>query len=150
MSFNYSLSMSSAQLPAAAFQTISTLPGFEAVAEDVAFGPGVTATVAAADEEDKEYALEHEGFEPTLDVLLVEDHKGVSGEVATKNIVRAVVALLHYADGDAVLRYNNETLLLRLHENDLILNTNSEFWEWYPQLLHLVNLPYRMAALSSK
>ncbi len=150
MSFNYSLSMNSFQLPATAFQTISILPGFEAVAEDVAFGPGVTATVSAADEEDKEYVLEHEGFEPTLDILLVEDHKGVSGEVATANIVRAVVALLHHANGDAVLRYNNETLLLRLHKNDLVLNTQPEFWDWYPQLLKLVTLPYRMAALSSK
>lgn len=150
MSLNYSLSMNSTQSAEDAFQTVAALPGFAAVAEDVAFGPGVTAYVNAADEEDKEYALEYEGFEPTLDILLIEDHKGVSDEAATGNIVRAVMALLHHAAGEAVLRFNAETLLLRLHNGDLTLNSGPQFWEWYPGLLPLVTLPYRLDPIFSK
>jgi len=149
MSLSYTMSMNSTQSAQDAFQAVAALPGFEAVAEDMAVAPGMSAHVTAADEEDKEYGLEEEGFEPTLDIQFVEKRRGVGGEVAMANIVRAVVALLHHADGEAVLRYNYETLLLRLHAGELVLNREPQFWEWYPGLLSLVTLPYRLGPLAS-
>ncbi len=146
MSFNYSLSLTAALSAEKALELLSQLPGFGVPVDHTTVGPGIVISARPADEEDKEFGLEYEGFEPDLSVYMTHKRGNHDDLLEVDNVIRTTMILLHHCTGNAVLRAN-DSLWLRLQNNALLLNSEGALWQELQPLLPLVTLPYQAVPL---
>lgn len=146
MSYDYTLILRAVLSAEEALDFLGQLPDFERRVNHVAIGPGIVVDIRCADEEDKEFALEYEGFEPDLSVRMTHKRGNKDGLLESDNVIRTTMFLLHYCTGDAVLRAN-DALWFRLQNNALLINSEGGFWRYHQDLLPLINLPYQAVAL---
>lgn len=146
MSYSYSLILTATLSTHEVLHLLSQMPGFELPEGSMTVGPGIVVDVMTADEEDKEFALEYEGFEPDLRVRLTHKRGNKDDLLETDNVLRVTMLLLHHCTGNAVLRAE-EILWLRLHNKALLINSNGAFWKEFQDLLPLITLPYEAIPL---
>lgn len=146
MSYSYTLVLTTPLSDEEALHLVREMPGFERGPGRSALGPGIVVSIRAADEEDKEAGQEFEGFAPDLCVSLTKKRGNRDGLLEADNVLRVTMLLLPRTAGEAVLRAE-EDLWLRLEDGALWLNTESDLWQDYQDLLPLITLPYRAAAL---
>ena len=146
MSYSYSLILTTDLSAEEALSLVCQIPGFEPSEGRVTVGRGIVVDVMTADEEDKEFALEYEGFEPDLRVSLTRNRDNTDSLLQVDNVLRTTVLLLHHCTGNAVLRAN-DALWLRFHNNALLIDSNGGLVKYYQELLPLITMPYHVAAL---
>ncbi len=146
MSYGYSLILTTDLSAEEALFLVCQMPGFEPPEGRVTVGPGIVVDVMTADEEDKEFALEYEGFEPDLRVSLTRNCDNKDGLLQVDNVLRTTMLLLRHSTGNAVLRAN-DALWLRLHNNALLINSDGGLVKYYQILLPLITLPYQVVSL---
>ncbi len=142
MSYSYSLILTATLSTNEVLHLLSQLPGFEPPEGRVTVGPDIVASVRLADQEDKEFALEYEGFGPDLSVYMTHKRGNKDSLLEADNVIRVTMLLLHHCTGNAVLRAEG-ALWLRLHNNTLLINSEGELWTEFQELLPLVTLPYQ-------
>lgn len=145
MSYGYTLALTTTLFAEEVLQLVCQYLNFERHTSYVV-GPGVVVHVRVADEEDKEFALEYEGFEPDLSVDMSHKRGNKDDLLEADNVIRATMVLLHHCSGNAVLRAN-DILWLRLQNNVLLINSNGAFWQEFQDLLPLITLPYEAVPL---
>jgi len=146
MSYSYTLALTTPLSAEEAACLVGGLPGFERLTGGTAVGPGIVASIRPTDEEDKEFCRDYEGFEPDLSVSLTRKRGNRDDVLEADNVLQVTMRLLPHAAGAAVLRAE-DVLWLRLEKGALWLNTEGGLWKYYQDLLPLVTLPYRAAAL---
>lgn len=146
MSYGYSLILTTDLSAEEALSLVCQMPEFEPPEGRVTVGPGIVVDVMTADEEDKEFALEYEGFEPDLRVSLTHKRGNENDLLEVDNVIRTTMLLLHHSTGNAVLRAN-DALWLRLHNNTLLINSDGGLVKYYQILLPLITLPYQVVSL---
>jgi hypothetical protein len=91
------------------------------------------------------------GFTSRADLTLRVDlsvYNPDDGYAGNYNLIRAAMALLKAAQGDAVLLFNCEKPMLMRRGGQVVLNKEGGWWK-SPALLGLVDLPYIMESLPS-
>ena len=146
MSYSYSLILTTRLSAEEALFLVCQMPGFEPSEGRVTVGPGIVVDVMTADEEDKEFALKYEGFEPDLRVSLTRNRDNTDGLLQVDNVLRTTMLLLHHCTRNAVLRANDE-LWLRLYNNALLIDSGGGLVKYYQELLPLITMPYHVVAL---
>ena len=151
MSYDYSLTLTTALSAEKAIHLVSEMPSFETVPDVITnrnsiFGPGIVVSISPADAEDKEYGLEFEGFAPDLRVSLTQKYGNKDEHIETSSVIQVSMLLLHHSTGAAVLRAE-DSLWLRLENNVLWLNSERALWREHQDLLPMITMPYRVAAL---
>ncbi len=146
MSFNYTLALTAVLSAEDALNLLGHQPNFNPPAGHSVVGPGLVVDIRPADQEDKEFALEHEGFEPDLSVYMSRKRGNEDDLLEVDNVIRTTMILLHHCTGNAVLRAN-DALWVRLRDNTLLINSKGAFWRELQGLLPLVTLPYHAVPL---
>lgn len=68
-------------------------------------------------------------------------------QVGFQTMLQVVVALLRQEPRQAVLLFNDETILLQRLDGELVLNSDWQGWQKYA--LEMITVPYRMQSLPS-
>ena len=106
--------------------------------------PGLTIHISPETERGYAVIKQAFGFSPTVRVVFRLD-KFEHTESARKQLLSATLELLRRSQGNAVLLFNNEDVVLLRTHGRLILNDESGFWT--SDHLSEIDLPYRMSSI---
>ncbi|WNG16936.1 hypothetical protein F0U63_21405 [Cystobacter fuscus] len=114
--------------------------------EDVV-GPGFLAYAYSMPSPVRMLYKESLDIEPKLAVHFTLSYDPVPGEwqKAVASMLRGVLAVVREEQGDAVLVFNGDYVLLLRREGHLVLDGNSGLWN--PERLSLVAMPYTLEKL---
>lgn len=142
MALEYTLMMDNTLDLTEITKIVSTLPSVE-VHSDYFKLPGMTIDIEEADSEDIEFIEKQFYFTPNLSLIFAQD-KFADAQLAHSNLITTTMALLNNTDGDAILDFNGDTILLRRIKNQLFLYLDDrDFWK--PVLLEIITIPYEFA-----
>lgn len=148
MSIEYQLDISTDQVPQQVLETLYRHGGF-AWSEDRTFlqAAGVQLTAISCGRSWRVIMQESFFFAPDVEVRFRLD-KDLEERLRGYDIMlTAVMTLLQGGAGDAVLLFNDETILLERFGGHLALNLD---WQtWHRQGTGLITLPYKMQSLPS-
>ena len=121
---------------------LSTFQEIEIQSNDLK-APGMTIDIELATQEDKAFVQEHFFFTPSLTLFFVQD-KFADFRLAHNTLIKTTVALLNKSNGDSVLDFNGDTILLRRIKHQLFLyQDDPDFWK--PFILDCVPQPDQLA-----
>jgi len=121
---------------------LSTFQEIEMQSNDLK-APGMTLDIELATQEDKAFIQKHFFFTPSLALFFVQD-KLADFKLAHSTLIKITVALLNQGNGDSVLDFNGDTILLRRIKHQLFLyQDDPDFWK--PFILDCVPQPYQLA-----
>jgi hypothetical protein len=150
MSLNYDLEIATSLNPKQVLQIIVDELGFTWCEQGNLQGPQVAVSAISQSPLGQSVIEEGFGFRPKIHLSFwISSHANEEeGRIARQSVIRAVMTILRYESGDAVLLFNGENLLLQRLNGNLILNSVWKEWTSY-YLFDEITLPCERREIAS-
>ena len=149
MSLDYHLSLITPDSPDDVRSALVEKLGLKRVEHKFLVGTAIWISLGTAGPEWKQMIFEGFQFEPDLS-LLMELHKNDEAyEQGLRLILQITQFLLERGNGDAVLLFNGELIILQRLHGELLLNADYESWLTGHRLIEEIHLPHTLRSLPS-
>lgn len=148
MALSYNLEICTELTPSRTLEAVASTLGLTSDCDCSLRGAGVIASAAAEDEIDAALIYDSFGFRPTVNVRfrLLDKSSPLNGD---ESVIKSVISILAATEGDAVLLFNSEEVILQRIGGRLTLN--ADWWEQpvTASLRRHVTAPHEVAHVES-